>query len=82
MNLTDDDLQAIRGLMVSVAREEARDVVKEEIGFLPTKDEFYKENDKLAKLLKTSRQEQQMHNVRLRDHEVRISKLEARRDRI
>lgn len=75
MSLTSKDLQAIRSLMVSVAEKEFRMVVREVLGertaLLVTKDEFYRENDKVMTELKTIRQEMRMQGVR-------ISRLEKR----
>jgi len=77
--LGDDDLQAIKGL-IEVTIDEAVDeklVTKDDIGLLPTKDEFYTKMDEVMGELKTIREEQALQSHKLSEHEDRIEKIES-----
>lgn len=51
-------------------------VRKEDIKYLPTKDEFYEEMDKVMGELNDSREEQTVQAHRLSDHEDSIENIE------
>ncbi len=60
-----------------------RNIVKEEIKHLPTKDEFYESMGKVMGELKAIREEQEVstgklseHSDTLEDHETRLCKIE------
>lgn len=63
--------------------DEIQQLIKEEIKFLPTKDEFYTKMDEVMGELKTIREQQDVITGKnseitetLEDHESRITKLE------
>lgn len=73
--LTQRDLDQVEKL--------TRSIVKEEIKFLPSKNEFYGKMDEVMGELKKIREEQELTTDRnseikdtLKDHETRIDKLE------
>ena len=76
--LGNDDLQAIKGL-IEVTIDEAIEeklVTKDDIGLLPTKDEFFRKMDEVMGELKTIREEQALQSQHLSDHDDRIEKIE------
>lgn len=83
MALTDKDIQAIKDV-VKVAVNEAVDdcglVTKEDLKYLPTKDEFYGKMDEVMNELKTIREETTIRNNRIDNQEVRIAKIESQLD--
>ena len=78
--LDNDDLKAIKGL-IEVTVDEVIDrkglVTKEDIGYLPTKDEFYAKMDEVMGELKTIREEQAVQSHQLSNHSDRIEKIES-----
>lgn len=73
--LTQKDLDEIE--------KSTKKVIKDEIKFLPTKEEFYKKMDKLIGEIKASREEHTVisgslsnHSDQLDDYKERIDKLE------
>jgi hypothetical protein len=55
-----------------------KEELDERLGHLPTKDEFYQENDKLMKELKDLRDEVSTSTYRTSDNTDRIEKLEEK----
>lgn len=76
-NLDDDDLKAIKSL-IEVTINEMELVTKEDLSFIPTKDEFYEETGKILKRLDDLETEKDIlvHNVS--NHEDRIKDLEVK----
>ncbi|HEY3310335.1 MAG TPA: hypothetical protein VGK00_01735 [Anaerolineales bacterium] len=77
--LDNDDLKAIKGLLevtIDEAIETKALVTKDDIGHLPTKDEFYGKMDDVMGELKAIREEQAVQGHQLSDHEERIEKIE------
>ena len=68
MSLTQKDLNEIERLI--------RATVKEEIKFLPTKEEFFTKMDEVMGELETIREEQTLIGHQVSSHEDRISALE------
>lgn len=78
--LGNDDLKAIKGLLEITFEEviESKGLVtKDDIGHLPTKDEFYGKMDEVMGELKTIREEQAVQSQHLSDHGDRIEKVES-----
>ena len=87
MTLTKTDLRQIRNLVkVTVGDEldeaaENKLATKEDIKFLPTKDEFYIKMDKMMGELKTIREEQTLLsglNVKVNNYDTRIEVVERK----
>ena len=80
MALTNDEMQAIREV-VKISVDEAIDerelVTKDDLKYLPTKDEFYSKMDEVMGELKTIREEVSSTNHSLENHEERIEKIET-----
>jgi hypothetical protein len=77
--LDNDDLKAIKGL-IEVTIDEAMEeklVTKDDIGHLPTKDEFYVKMDEVVGELKAAREEQAVQIHQLSDHADRLEKIES-----
>lgn len=77
--LDNDDLKAIKNLIEVTIDEKVEDgtlVSNEKLNHLPTKEEFYDQNDKLMKELKAIREEQPILSKQLSNHSDRIEKLE------
>lgn len=69
--------QAIINLMLTRNDlNQVREIVKEEIEQLPTKDEFFQMMDKVFGELRTIRDELKISRGRIDDHEERITSLE------
>lgn len=83
MALTTNDLKLIQNV-VKVTIDEAVDtnpnlVKKEDLAFLPTKEEFYEQADKIMGELKAMREEHGMLSARVYDnHGPRIEKVEKK----
>ena len=76
--LDNEDLKAIKDLLEVTIGEviERKEVVtKDQVGNLPTKDEFYVKMDEVMGELKAIREEQAMQSQHLSDHEDRLEKL-------
>jgi len=83
MALSDKDFKALENLIDQKIEEKAETTLatKEDVGHLPTKEEFYDQSDKLMKELKATREEittlsglqSQVH-----DHEERMGKVEKK----
>lgn len=56
--------------------QSTRQIVKEEIKHLPTKDDFYEKMDEVMGELKAIREEDEVQSGKLFDHEDRITSLE------
>jgi hypothetical protein len=78
--LDKDDLQAIQGLIEVTIDEaiESKLVTKDDIGHLPTKDEFFTKMDEVMGELKAVREEQTLQSQHLSDHDDRIDRIESR----
>ena len=80
MALTDDEIRAIKEV-VKISVDEAIDerelVTKDDLKYLPTKDEFYPRMDEVMGELKTIREEVFATNHSLENHEDRIEKMET-----
>jgi len=76
--LDTDDLQKIKQLIeVSLGEViETTLVTKDDLGHLPTKDEFYGKMDEVMGELKAAREEQAVISHQLSDHDDRIEKIE------
>jgi hypothetical protein len=78
--LDNDDLRAIKdliGVTVEEVIEKKELVTKEDIGYLPTKDDFYGMMDKVMGELKAIREDQAVQSQHLSDHDDRIEKIES-----
>lgn len=77
--LTKNDLSLIKNVMKVTIDEELDVKLDEKLGFLPTKEEFYDQTDKLMKELKDMREEHTMLSSHVYDnHEPRIKKIEKK----
>lgn len=79
MTLTNSDLNKIKGLMKVTIDEDETLVRKDDLKFLPTKDEFYTKMDEAMGELKTIREEQTLLsglNVKVNNHDERIGVIE------
>lgn len=80
MALTLQDLKTLRELIKEVVHDELDSVVeeklREKIGLLPTREEFYARMDIVSVELKAIREENAAQQYRLSDHEDRICILE------
>jgi hypothetical protein len=76
--LDNDDFKALKNLMAVTIDEaiEEKLVTKDDIGLLPTKDEFFTKMDEVMGELKTIREEQALQSQHLSDHDDRIEKIE------
>jgi dsDNA-specific endonuclease/ATPase MutS2 len=76
--LDTDDLQKIKQLIeVSLGEVvETTLVTKDDLGYLPTKDEFYTKMDEVMGELKATREEVAIRSHQVADHEDRIEKIE------
>ena len=74
-----DDLQAIKEVIKVTIDEaiEEKMVTKDDVGHLPTKDEFYGKMDEVMGELKPIREEQAVQSHQLSNHEDRIEKIET-----
>jgi hypothetical protein len=80
--LDKDDLTAIQGL-IEVTIDEAIEnklVTKEDIGHLPTKDEFYGKMDEVVGELKAAREEQAVLGHQVADNTDRLDRIESNLD--
>jgi hypothetical protein len=81
--LDDNDLKAIKDL-IEVTVEEVIDkkgvAIKDHIGNLPTKDEFYGKMDQVMGELKTIREEVAVLGHQVSNHGDRLEKLESDQD--
>jgi len=75
MVLTDKDLQTIKDLL-GVIIEKKGVVTKDDLGGIPTKDEFYKKTTKLLKEIQDMRGELELVNGRSSENRERITKIE------
>lgn len=80
MALTTQDIAKI-GKLVSTLFEtqftdRVREIVKEEVGFLPTKDEFYTKMDEVMGELQAIRDEHTAIGFRVSEHSDQIAALE------
>ena len=79
MALTDGDLKKIKLLFDEsidlIVDDKLDSKIKEYVGNLPTRKEFYEQTDKLMKELKDSREEQSMLSLHSKDHTDDIQKL-------
>lgn len=73
--LDDEDMKAIKSLMKETLSEDETLVRKDDISHLPSKDEFYEQNDKLMKELKDSREEQTVLSAHSKRHTNQFEKL-------
>ncbi len=81
MSLKADDLQNIKGLFKITIDEDETLVRKSDISYLPTKDDFYNEMDKLMGELKTVREEITILSDTKRqvnNHEEKLAKIEEK----
>lgn len=73
------DVNSIKN-MITVAVDDAIEkkqlVTKDDIGHLPTKDEFFKRTDEIMKELKTIRENTDVVSGQMKDRTDRIEKLE------
>lgn len=79
MALTNKDLQAIGNLVGVVLDEKIEEkglVTKDDLKYLPTKDEFYEETTKILKKLDDLEVEKDLLSHRSSDHSDRIEALE------
>ena len=79
MALTNGDLQAIGNLVGVVLDEKIEEkglVTKDDIKYLPTKDEFYAETTKILKKMDDLEVEKDLLSHRSSDHSDRIEALE------
>jgi len=76
--LDTDDLQKIKQLIeVSLGEViETTLVTKDDLGHLPTKDEFYSKMDEVMGELKATREEVAVQTHQVADHDDRLEKLE------
>jgi len=70
------DIDLITRVLDDRLETKVREVVKEELGNFPTKDEFYNSMDQIMGELKATRQEQTILAGKSSDHEERIESLE------
>lgn len=77
--LTPADLTTLINTMKVVfpTRDEVREIVKEEIKFLPTKDEFFTRMDKLSGEIQKVRDEQTVHAGAQRDINDRFDRIDT-----
>jgi len=78
--LDDQDLKNIKNLIEVTFDEKIEEkglVTKDDIKHLPTKDEFYTENDKLMKELKAVREEQPILSNQVSEQSDDIEKLKV-----
>ena len=72
----------VREIVKAVVKAETpkivADVVSEKLGLMPTKEEFYAQEDMVMTELKGIRQELVMVNYRLGDHEERLERVEKK----
>jgi hypothetical protein len=83
--LTDDDIKLLNDTFVT--KEDVRKIIKEEVGHLPTKNEFFTAMSEVMGELKAVREEIAIasghkdqledHEDQLENHEDRISTLES-----
>jgi hypothetical protein len=76
MSVTKQQFQAIQHLMQQTIREEVPPILKQEIGFLPTKNEFYVKMDELLGEVRAMRDEFAISTFRNTDIIQRVEKLE------
>ena len=76
MPLTKNDLNNIKSLVEVTIDENNKLVSKEDIKFLPTKDEFYEKMDEVVGELKAIREEQTI----LSGVNIKVNQLEERTD--
>lgn len=74
--LDNDDLQAIKSL-IEVTIEEKDLVTKEDLGHLPSKDEFYEQTERILKRLDDLEEEKDLLSNRVSDQEDRLEKIEG-----
>ena len=72
--LDNDDMKAMRDLFELVL-EEKEVVTKKDLEYLPSKEEFYSENDKLMKELKAIREEHPVLSNKVSEHSDELEKL-------
>lgn len=78
--LDNDDFKALKNLMEITIEEviESKGLVtKDDIGHLPTQDEFYTKMDEVMGELKTIREEQSVQSHQLSNDSDRIEKIES-----
>ena len=77
--LDNDDLTALKSLMEVTIGEaiEEKLVTKDDVGHLPTKDEFYGKMDEVMGELKAMREEVAISSHQVADHSDRLEKLES-----
>jgi hypothetical protein len=91
MALTKQDKEYIEQLLASYVinsqntiithlnkHDDQLEALNEKVSHLPTKEEFYEQNDKLIKELQASRTEEELLSHRVSDHEDRITSLETK----
>lgn len=83
MSLTNNDLKLIKEVMKITVDEELdiklEEKFNEKLGFLPTKEEFFRMEDKIVGELKAMREEHTMLSHRVyEDHEPRIKNVEKK----
>jgi hypothetical protein len=71
--LDGNDLEAIKDV-IEMTIDEKELVSKDDIGHLPTKDEFYEKMDEVMGELKVIREEQTVQSHQLSNHEDRLQK--------
>lgn len=74
-NLTDEDIRVLTNLFPT--KDEVREIVKEQVGALPTKEEFANKMDELMGEVKAEREENDIISGKVSDHEERIGNLES-----
>ena len=81
--LDDDDLKAIKDLIevtVDEVIENKELVTKDDIGHLPTKDEFYGAMDKVMGELKAIREEVTILGHQVSEHTDRLDRIESNQE--
>lgn len=81
MALTKKDFSGIKNLIEVTLDENRKFVTKDDIKYLPTKDEFYGKMDEVVGELKTIREEQAILSgitIKVNKSEERISKIERK----
>jgi hypothetical protein len=79
MSLTTNDLKLIKDVMKITIEEDETLVRKIDVSYLPTKEEFYTQTDKIMGELKSVREEMVMLsdlNRKVNDHEEKIENIE------